>query len=99
MKLPMILSALLATGFVAASTGEAGAVVYCRYIGYPAGCVERPGVVLRPRPGAQAVAPGVGVRPGTPMGTPMYPGGGPGGSMDRDGGGGGGGMGGGGGRY
>jgi hypothetical protein len=25
------------------------AVVYCQYIDYPAGCVVRPGVVLRPR--------------------------------------------------
>jgi hypothetical protein len=25
------------------------AVVYCQYIDYPAGCVARPGVVLRPR--------------------------------------------------
>ena len=72
MKLPIALSALIA-GFVAASTGEASAVVYCQYINYPAGCVVRPGVGLRPRPVARAVAtpgvgaPGVGVRPGTPM--------------------------------
>lgn len=50
------------------------AAVYCQYIDYPAGCIVRPGVVLRPRPVARAVvatpgvgAPGVGVRPGTPM--------------------------------
>ena len=64
---------LLITGFVAASTEQASAVVYCQYVEYPAGCVVRPGVVLRPRPVARAVvtpgvgAPGVGVRPGTPM--------------------------------
>lgn len=71
MKILIGLSTLIA-GFVAASTEEARAVVYCQYINYPVGCV-RPGVVLRPRPVARAVvtpgvgAPGVGVRPGTPM--------------------------------
>ena len=51
MKLPIALAAaLLATGFVGASTEKAAAVVYCQYVGYPAGCVVRPGVVLRPRP-------------------------------------------------
>ena len=29
-------------------------VVYCTYVGYPAGCVARAGVVLRPRPVARA---------------------------------------------
>lgn len=72
MKLLIALSAL-AAGFVVTSTGEVGAVVYCQYVNYPAGCIVRPGVVLRPRPVARAVAtpgvgaPGVGVRPGTPM--------------------------------
>jgi hypothetical protein len=71
MKLSIALSALLTcglvTGFVAASTEKASAVVYCQYIEYPVGCVVRPGVVLRPRPVARAVVtPGVGVR-GTPM--------------------------------
>ena len=61
MKLPIALAAaLLATGFVGASTEKAAAVVYCTYVSYPAGCVVRPGVVLRPRPVARAVAtPGV----------------------------------------
>jgi hypothetical protein len=73
MKLSIAMSALLITGFMAASTEEAGAVVYCQYVSYPAGCVVRPGVVLRPRPVARAVvtpgvgAAGVGVRAGTPM--------------------------------
>ena len=73
MKFPIALSALLITGLVAASTEQASAVVYCQYVAYPAGCVVRPGVVLRPRPVARAVvtpgvgARGVGVRPGTPM--------------------------------
>jgi hypothetical protein len=63
MKLSIALSALLITGFVAASTEKASAaVVYCQYVEYPAGCIVRPGVVLRPRPVARAV-----VRPGTPM--------------------------------
>ena len=73
MKISIAMSALLITGFMAASTEEAGAVVYCQYVSYPAGCIVRPGVVLRPRPVARAVvtpgvgAVGVGVRPGTPM--------------------------------
>ena len=66
MKLSIALSALLITGFVAASTEPASAVVYCQYVEYPAGCVVRPGVVLRPRPVARAVA-REAVRPGTPM--------------------------------
>jgi hypothetical protein len=72
MKILIALSAI-AAGFVAASTEDARAVVYCQYVNYPVGCVVRPGVVLRPRPVARAVAtpgvgaPGVGVRPGTPM--------------------------------
>lgn len=70
--LPIALSALMGC-FLVASTEEAQAVVYCQYVNYPVGCVVRPGVVLRPRPVARAVvtpgvgAPGVGVRPGTPM--------------------------------
>jgi hypothetical protein len=28
--------------------------IYCTYVGYPAGCVARAGVVLRPRPVAGA---------------------------------------------
>ena len=73
MKLSIALSTLLITGFVTASTEQASAVVYCQYVAYPAGCVVRPGVVLRPRPVARAVvtpgvgAVGVGVRRGTPM--------------------------------
>ena len=67
MKLSIALSALLVTGFMAASTERASAVVYCQYVSYPVGCVVRPGVVLRPRPVARAVVtPGVGVG-GTPM--------------------------------
>ena len=50
MKLSIALSVLLITAFVGASTEKASAVVYCQYVEYPAGCVVRPGVVLRPRP-------------------------------------------------
>jgi hypothetical protein len=68
MKLSIALgaTALLATTFITASTEKASAVVYCTYIGYPAGCIVRPGVVLRPRPVARAVT-REAVRPGTPM--------------------------------
>lgn len=73
MKLPVLLVTLAAAMTVAGS-GEVQAVVYCQYVGYPVGCVARAGVVLHPRPVARAAvatpgvgAPGVGVRPGTPM--------------------------------
>jgi hypothetical protein len=65
-------AALLTTGLVTAPTDQASAVVYCSYVGYPAGCIARPGVVLRTRPvagvrGVGVGAAGVGVRRGTPM--------------------------------
>jgi hypothetical protein len=50
-------------GIVASALGLAGAtltpepakaVIYCTYVGYPAGCVGRAGVVLHPRPVARA---------------------------------------------
>ena len=62
----LTLSASLAIAGIAVSSGPAGAVVYCTYVGYPANCVARPGVVLRPRPVARAAA-REAVRPGTPM--------------------------------
>jgi hypothetical protein len=66
-RLTLTLTAfVLSLGFVAAGTGEARAVVYCQYVEYPAGCIVRPGVVLRPRPVARAAA-REAVRPGTPM--------------------------------
>lgn len=71
MKRSILLLALAVTGFMAASPDRARAVVYCQYIEYPAGCIVRPGVVLRPRPVARAVVtPGVGA-----VGTPMNRGG------------------------
>ena len=61
MKLTFALTAvLLITGFVAASTEKASAVVYCTYVGYPANCVVRPGAVLRPRPVARQAVVGAG---------------------------------------
>lgn len=51
MKIAFALLAVLSGGFVTvAATGEANAAVYCRYIGYPKGCIVRPGVVLVARP-------------------------------------------------
>jgi hypothetical protein len=59
----------LVTGGVAttlvATTEPAQAQVYCTYIGYPVGCIARPGVVLRARPVGRAAA-REAVRPGTP---------------------------------
>lgn len=73
MKASSGLAALLIAGFVSLSAEPANAVVYCQYIGFPTGCVAKPGVVLKPRPAARAAvatpgvgAPGVGVRAGTP---------------------------------
>ena len=47
-------SALLGLTGVTLSPAPAHAVIYCTYVGYPAGCVARAGVVLRPRPVARA---------------------------------------------
>ena len=66
-KSTMLLTALvLGSGFVTLSTRQANAVIYCQYVSYPAGCIVRPGVVLRPRPVARAAA-REAVRPGRPM--------------------------------
>jgi hypothetical protein len=73
MKLSIALAAtaLLATGFATATTETASAVVYCTYVGYPANCVVRPGVVLRPRPVARAargtVTQGTAINRGGPV--------------------------------
>ncbi len=64
-------------GFVLAavslSAGPAEAVVYCKTVGVPKGCVARPTVGVVGAPGARAAvatpgvgARGVGVRAGTP---------------------------------
>ena len=67
MKLSIALAALLTAGFVAATTEEASAVVYCQYISYPVGCIARPGVRLVARPVARAVTPGRPMNRGGPV--------------------------------
>ncbi|WLB57481.1 hypothetical protein [Bradyrhizobium japonicum] len=47
-------SALLGLAGLTLNSEPANAVIYCQYTAYPAGCVARPGVVLRPRPVARA---------------------------------------------
>jgi len=47
-------SALLGLAGLTLNPTPAEAVVYCQYVSYPAGCVARAGVVLRPRPVARA---------------------------------------------
>ena len=70
--------ALAGVAMVSLGTSPAQAVVYCKTIGVPKGCVARPtaaAVVVTPgAPVARAAvatpgvgAPGVGVRAGTPM--------------------------------
>ena len=54
-KIAVASFAFLTIGFVTTGADTANAVVYCQYISYPAGCVARAGVVLRPRPVARAV--------------------------------------------
>jgi hypothetical protein len=61
MKVSIALPALLITGFVVASTEKASAVVYCQYIGYPAGCVVRPVVIVAPTRNVQKIPPSIGV--------------------------------------
>jgi hypothetical protein len=77
---PPILLLVAATALTAVvMPTPAVAVVYCTYVGVPAGCVARPGVALRAAPGVGAPgvgvapgvgAPGVGVRPGVGAGAP-----------------------------
>lgn len=50
-KMKMALIAIGAFIGVAATTEAANAVIYCSYIGYPHGCIARPGVRLVARPG------------------------------------------------
>ena len=47
-------SVLLGLAGLTLNPAPAKAVVYCQYVSYPAGCVARAGVVLRPRPVARA---------------------------------------------
>jgi hypothetical protein len=67
----MYRAGLALTAFTALSTapGPTNAVVYCKTIGVPKGCVARPVAPVARRavvtPGVGAA--GVGIRPGTPM--------------------------------
>jgi hypothetical protein len=67
------LVALAAASVLLGAGSAQAAVVYCKTVGVPKGCVVRPtgaAVVATPVVGVGAVgvgAPGVGVRPGTPM--------------------------------
>ena len=47
-------SALLGLAGLTLNPAPARAVVYCQYVEYPAGCVAKAGVVLKPRPVARA---------------------------------------------
>jgi len=64
----LALTALVTLGGVPLGSGPAHAMVYCKTVGVPQGCVARPVA-----PVARAVATpgvgaaGVGIRPGTPM--------------------------------
>jgi hypothetical protein len=48
------LLALLAAAALTAATRPADAAVYCKYVGFPKGCVAKPGVVLAPAPAVVA---------------------------------------------
>jgi hypothetical protein len=66
--------ALAGAAVVSLGTSPAQAVVYCKTVGIPKGCVVRPTAAVVVAPAAAVVvatpgvgAPGVGVRAGTPM--------------------------------
>ena len=69
------LTAVAAAAAMSLGAGSAqAAVVYCKTLGVPKGCVMRPTAAVVATPAAAAVvatpgvgAPGVGVRAGTPM--------------------------------
>ncbi|CAH1661374.1 conserved exported hypothetical protein [Hyphomicrobiales bacterium] len=73
---PWILTGIGALTWVAATglPSPSQAVVYCKTVGVPKGCVARPVGVGAPgigvRPGVGVGAPGVGVRPGVGVGAP-----------------------------
>ncbi|MGY0569921.1 hypothetical protein ACTGJ9_001660 [Bradyrhizobium sp. RDM12] len=68
---------LAGAAMVSLGTGPAQAVVHCKTVGVPKGCVVRPDAAVVVAPGAPVAAaavatpgvgaPGVGVRAGTPM--------------------------------
>jgi hypothetical protein len=66
--------ALAGAAMVSLGTSPAQALVYCKTVGIPKGCVVRPTAAVVVGPAAAVVvatpgvgAPGVGVRAGTPM--------------------------------
>jgi hypothetical protein len=70
----LTIMAVAGAAMVSVGTSPAQAVVYCKTVGVPKGCVVRPtaAVVAAPVAAAAVVtpgvgAPGVGVRAGTPM--------------------------------
>jgi hypothetical protein len=70
-KVGLALAALSSLAAISFGAAPAEAVVYCRTVGVPQGCVGRPGVVGAPVARAAVATPGVGargvgVRPGTP---------------------------------
>lgn len=68
--LPLSHAGLAVTALTAlfTSTAPAGAVVYCKTVGVPKGCVARPVAPVARSVAAPGVGfRGVGVRPGTPM--------------------------------
>ena len=66
----MKLVLLLGTIWVVSAV-PAHAVVYCKTVGVPKGCVARPGAAgVGVAPGVGAGAPGVGVAPGAGVGAP-----------------------------
>lgn len=69
-KLSILSGSAILSGFlIIAPIQPAEAVVYCKTVGIPKGCVARPAAPVARRavvtPGVGAA--GVGVRPGTPM--------------------------------
>jgi hypothetical protein len=63
-------TALLTLASLACCAGPASAaVIYCKTVGVPKGCVVRPGAPVEAVAvaGVGVGAPGVGVRPGTPL--------------------------------
>ena len=73
----LVVAALAGVAALSLSAGPAQAVVYCKTVGVPKGCVVRPTAAVVVAPGAPVAAaavatpgvgaPGVGVRAGTPM--------------------------------
>ena len=84
MKKGLVGLGLIAGAMLLMGSPPAEAVVYCKYVGVPKGCVARPGVALRPMPVVYCkyigypkgcvAAPGVVLRPvprGVNLGGPV----------------------------